>query len=101
MEDTPSGLPPHVLKLKIDCPMILLQNIDPAYGLCNRTRLEQHARKRMFLPQIPLCPSDDEMFPFLFKRKQFPVRLSFPMTINVGVYLPDLVLSRSAIRRAV
>jgi ATP-dependent DNA helicase PIF1 len=36
----------------------------------------------MFLPRIPLCPSDDEMFPFQFKRKQFPIRLSFAMTVN-------------------
>ena len=42
------------------------------------------------------------MFPFLFKRKQFPGRLSFAMTINkaqgqsipnVGVYLPEPVFS--------
>ena len=49
-----------------------------------------------------MCPSDDEMFPFQFKRKQFPIRLSFAMTVNksqgqtipnVGVYLPDPVFS--------
>jgi ATP-dependent DNA helicase PIF1 len=36
---TPNGLPPHVLKLKIGCPIMLLSNIDPANGLCNGTRL--------------------------------------------------------------
>jgi ATP-dependent DNA helicase PIF1 len=77
---TPNGLPPHVLKLKIGCLVILLRNIDPANGLCNGTRLVvrgfqrntidaeivlgQHAGERVFLPRIPLCPSDDEMFPF-------------------------------------
>jgi ATP-dependent DNA helicase PIF1 len=115
---TPSGLPPHVLKLKIGCPIILLRNIDPANGLCNGTRLVvrgfqrntidaeimvgDHVGKRIFLPRIPLCPSHDEMLPFQFKRKQFPVRLSFAMTVNkaqgqtipnVGVYLPELVFS--------
>jgi ATP-dependent DNA helicase PIF1 len=114
----PSGLPPHVLKLKIGCPVILLRNIDPAGGLCNGTRLVirgfqrntidaeimvgDHAGKRIFLPRIPICPSDDEMFPFKFKRKQFPIRLSFAMTINkaqgqtipnVSVYLPEPVFS--------
>ncbi|KAL7615911.1 hypothetical protein Lser_V15G01233 [Lactuca serriola] len=62
----------------------------------------QHAGKRVFLPRIPLCPSDDEMFPFKLKRKQFPIQLSFSMTINkaqgqtipnVGVYLPESVFS--------
>jgi hypothetical protein len=115
---TPNGLPPHELKLKINCPVILLRNIDPANGLCNGTRLVvrgfqrnaidaeivlgQHAGERIFLPRIPLCPSDDDMFPFRFKRKQFPIRLSFAMTINkaqgqtiptVGVYLPEPVFS--------
>lgn len=115
---TPYGLPPHMLKLKINCPIILLRNIDPANGLCNGTRLVvrgfqknaidveivlgQHSRTRVLLPRIPLCPSDHEMFPFRFKRKQFPVRLSFAMTINkaqgqsipnVGVYLPEPVFS--------
>ncbi|KAI3672758.1 hypothetical protein L6452_38857 [Arctium lappa] len=115
---TVSGLPPHYLRLKIGCPIILLRNIDPSNGLCNGTRLicrgfqqnvidaeiaiGQHAGKRVFLPRIPLCPSEDNMFPFKLKRKQFPVRLSFSMTINkaqgqtipnVGVYLPESVFS--------
>nr|GFD47794.1 hypothetical protein [Tanacetum cinerariifolium] len=34
-----SGLPPHVLRLKIGCPIILLRNLDPSDGLCNGTRL--------------------------------------------------------------
>ncbi|KAL4579876.1 hypothetical protein LXL04_016044 [Taraxacum kok-saghyz] len=42
----------------------------------------QHAGKRVFLPKIPLTPSDDDMFPFKLKRKQFPVRLCFAITIN-------------------
>jgi ATP-dependent DNA helicase PIF1 len=42
------------------------------------------------------------MFPFQFKRKQFPVRLSFAMTVNkaqgqtipnAGIYLPEPVFS--------
>ena len=34
---TPSGLPPHELILKKNCPVILLRNIDPSSGLCNGT----------------------------------------------------------------
>jgi ATP-dependent DNA helicase PIF1 len=115
---TPNGLPPHELKLKINCPVILLRNLDPNNGLCNGTRLMvralqdnaidaeivagQHARKRVFIPRLPLSPSDDISLPFKFKRKQFPVRLSFAMTINksqgqtipnVGIYLPEPVFS--------
>ncbi|KAI3509551.1 hypothetical protein L1887_24917 [Cichorium endivia] len=113
-----SGLPPHYLRLKIGCPIILLRNIDPSNGLCNGTRLickgfqlnvidaeiaaGLHAGKRVFLPRIPLCPSADDMSPFKLKRKQFPIRLSFAMTINkargqtipnVGVFLPESVFS--------
>ena len=36
---TPNGLPSLVLKLKINCLVILMQNIDPANGLCNGMRL--------------------------------------------------------------
>jgi ATP-dependent DNA helicase PIF1 len=69
-----------VLKLKIRCPVILLRNIIPVGELCNGARLmvrgfqrntidaeimvEDHARKQIFLPRIPLCPLDDEIFPF-------------------------------------
>ncbi|KAI3735759.1 hypothetical protein L6452_15271 [Arctium lappa] len=115
---TVSGLPPHYHRLKIGCPIILLRNIDPSNGLCNGTRLicrgfqpnvidaeiavGQHTGKRVFLPRIPLCPSEDDMFPLKLKRKQFPIRLCFAMTINkaqgqtipvVGVYLPEPVFS--------
>jgi ATP-dependent DNA helicase PIF1 len=33
----------------------------------------------VFIPRLPLIPSD---MPFDFKRLQYPVRLSFAMTIN-------------------
>jgi ATP-dependent DNA helicase PIF1 len=65
---TPNGLPLHVLKLKKNCHVILLWNIDPVNGLCNGTRLMihnfqknmidakivlgEHAKKRVFLPRI-------------------------------------------------
>ncbi|XP_050222840.1 uncharacterized protein LOC126672935 [Mercurialis annua] len=35
----PNGLPPHRLELKINCPIILLRNLDTANRLCNGTRM--------------------------------------------------------------
>jgi ATP-dependent DNA helicase PIF1 len=115
---TPNGLPPHELKVKKNCPIILLRNLDPHNGLCNGTQLverafednaidaeivnEQHHGKRVFIPRIPLSPSEDINLPFKFKQKQFPIRLSFAMTINkaqgqtipiVGIYLPEPVFA--------
>ena len=81
----PSGMPPHTLKL------------DPVNGSCNGTRyvIEHrndhsidetvacgpHAGKRIFIPRIPIIPSDN-IFPYHMKRKQFPVRLAFAITSN-------------------
>jgi ATP-dependent DNA helicase PIF1 len=72
--------------------------------------LGQHAGKRVFLPWIPFCPSDDQMFPFQFKRKQFPIRLNFAMAVNksqsqtipnVGVYLPAPMFSHGQLYVAI
>jgi hypothetical protein len=115
---TPNGLPPHKLRIKINCPLILLQNLDQCSGLCNGTRLVvravdkhildaeivngTHVGDRVFIPRILLSPFEDLSLPFKFKRKQFPVRLSFTMTmkkaqgqtlLTVGVYLPKPVFS--------
>ncbi|PUZ76445.1 hypothetical protein GQ55_1G291800 [Panicum hallii var. hallii] len=95
---TPNGLPPHELKVKKNCHVILLRNLDPRNSLCNSTRLVvrgfqnttidaeivngQHAGKRVFILRIPMSPSKNLILPFKFKRKRFPIRLSFAMTIN-------------------
>ncbi|XP_042962393.1 uncharacterized protein LOC122296655 [Carya illinoinensis] len=115
---TPNGLPPHELLLKENCPIMLLRNINPSEGLCNGTRLicrnfdrnvihaeivvGHHSGKKVFIPRIPFLPSPDENSGFPFKRTQFPVKLSFAMSINksqgqtldfVGIYLPHPVFS--------
>jgi len=105
--------------LKIGAPIILLRNINPSEGLCNGTRLVccsfaqhvievqvitgKHAGFSLctFLPRITLTPSN-MMFPFVLRRRQFPVQPAFAMTINkaqgqtlnnVGIYLPTPVFS--------
>jgi hypothetical protein len=95
---TPNGLPPHELRIKINCPLILLHNIDLHSGLCNGTHLVvravdkhildveivngTHAGDMVFIPRILFSPSEDLSLPFKFQRKQFPVHLSFAMSIN-------------------
>lgn len=91
------SLPPSDLKIKIGCPLILLRNLDPSKGLCNGTRMVllrayscllevmiiggDHHRQKAFIPRIAMKPSSRQ-FPFLLRRRQFPVQLSFAMTIN-------------------
>jgi ATP-dependent exoDNAse (exonuclease V) alpha subunit len=92
-----SSLPSSELKMKIGCPLMLLRNLDPGKGLCNGTRMlllqayprilevmiigNDHHGEKAFIPRISLKPSSRQ-YPFLLKRRQFPVRLCFAMTIN-------------------
>jgi ATP-dependent DNA helicase PIF1 len=114
---TPNGLPGHVLRLKKGLPIVLLRNLCLQKGLCNGTRLiirdlqrhvidaeitqGAHAGERVFIPRISLSPADTTL-PFTLKRRQYPIRLAFAMTINksqgqtlsdVGIYLPSPVFS--------
>jgi hypothetical protein len=41
-----------------------------------------HAGDMVFIPRILMSPSKDLSLLFKFKKKQFPMRLSFTMTIN-------------------
>ena len=107
-----SGMPPHKLNLKEGVPIMLLRNMHGARGLANGTRLvvrQIHSRvleaevvtgccvgKTVFIPRIN-CTNTDSNLPFKLKRRQFPVRLAFAMTINksqgqtldkAGLYLP-------------
>lgn len=105
----PSGMPPHVLRLKPLTVVMLLRNLNVSEGLCNGTRMvvKQLLRytakcttvmKNMetAIPRITLTEADTDM-PFRLKRRQLPIKLCYCMTINksqgqsfdkVGVYLP-------------
>jgi ATP-dependent exoDNAse (exonuclease V) alpha subunit len=92
-----SGLPLAKLRLKVGCPIMILRNLNPADGVCNGTRgivtqcrtrvLEvrlltgENAGKRVFIPRMGMEPTDTQV-PFRFCCRQFPVRLSFAMSIN-------------------
>lgn len=112
------GLPPHKLLIKRGMPIMLLRNLNPYLGLCNGTRLialnvhqgrvleaqiigGQFDGNIVFIPRIALQPKDGD-FPFEWRRRQFPVRICFAMTINkaqgqtlqrAGIYLADDVFA--------
>ncbi|XP_050897495.1 ATP-dependent DNA helicase PIF1-like [Lathyrus oleraceus] len=84
------SLPPHILKIKkgnmLDVEILTGSN----------------AGKRAFLSRIKIKTSASDGLHFVLSRKQFPVRLSFAITINksqgqtipnVGIYLPRYVFS--------
>jgi len=93
-----ASLPPGELIVKVGCPLILLRNICPTRGLCNGTRMiisrmnERVLEVRILggdrdgqialIPRITLIPQVTTDFAFKFRRRQFPVRLAFALTIN-------------------
>lgn len=112
----PPSMPPPDLHMKIGCPLILLRNLDPSKGLCNGTRMilrrayrrlleveiigGDHHKEKAFIPRITLKPTTQHALNF--RRRQFPLRLAFAMTINkaqgqsvkyVGVHLVSPVFS--------
>ena len=108
-----SGLPSHRLQLKVGVPIVLLRNMHKQSGLMNGTRLivrafmtrvieaqivtGSHAGQIALIPRLNMTSSGVDQ-PFTLRRRQFPVRLAFAMSINkaqgqtfdsVGIHLPS------------
>ncbi|XP_071714826.1 uncharacterized protein [Rutidosis leptorrhynchoides] len=102
---------PHALELKIGVPAILLRNVNVGGGLCNGTRMivtqllsksveceiitGTRVGQKVFLPRMGLVYKDSAL-PYILKRQQLPIKLSYAMIINkshgqsiskIGVYL--------------
>jgi ATP-dependent DNA helicase PIF1 len=107
-----SGLPNHKITLKVGTPIMLMRNLEQADGLCNGSRLivtklgdhvieakmmsGKNIGTKVGIPRLALSPSQSP-WPFKLRRLQFPIIVSYAMTINksqgqsldyVGLYLP-------------
>lgn len=90
------GMPPHELKLKVGCVVMLLRNLHATRGLCNGTRLivlgvtrvglvcrvltgrRENLNSIVVIPRVKLQSAKGEL-PCTLTRLQFPVRVAFGM----------------------
>ena len=102
-------MPSHKLTLKVGAPVFLLRNINNKKGLCNGTRrilihigdrvlkveiiTGSHIGEEVLIPRIVLL-YDETKLSFTLRRRQFPIRLCYAITINKsqGQSLKEIIL---------
>ncbi|XP_020999420.1 ATP-dependent DNA helicase PIF1-like [Arachis duranensis] len=112
-----SDLPPHKLVVKVGALVMFLRNIDQTNGLFNGMRMQVRRMENhviecntltgnkvgsiILIPRLNLI-LNNETLPVRFQRRQFPIIMSFAMTMNksqgqtlsiVGIYLPRPVFN--------
>ncbi|XP_074352666.1 uncharacterized protein LOC141691811 [Apium graveolens] len=118
-------MPKHELKVKVGAVVMLMRNLNKIMSLCNGTRMivtgckknsiecqilcgSQVGTKHL-IPRIDMVPTD-RIWPFEFKRTQFPLQVCFSMTLNksqgqsldtVGLYLPRSIFSHGQLYVAI
>ena len=115
---TPDSMPPHIIKLKAGCMVMLMRNVHRDLGLVNGARLivrdfrqrcvsceiacGVHKGRRVFIPRMVFVSDEESGLSFTLRRRQLPLRLAFAMTVNksqgqtlrrVGLYLPNDLFS--------
>ncbi|XP_074315056.1 uncharacterized protein LOC141651236 [Silene latifolia] len=120
------GLPRNAIWLKVGAIVMLLKTIDHSVGMCHGTRLMvtdlgnyviratiisgSNIGGQVYIPRISMTPSSASNFPMKFERKQFPLAISFAMTIHkaqgqslshVGLYLPIPVFNHGQLYLAI
>ena len=95
-----SGIPSHLLSLKVTALIIILQSLDPprvtngtrrvimklsANTIESRISYGRYASQDIIIPRIPLILSNSTL-PCDLRRLQFPVALFFAMTIGIKAW---------------